>query len=515
MLALLGLCLSSPAAGQSAPTAVSPPTQAAGGAASTQAAGGSATSPAAAPAPAPPQPAPPVAQRLDVAAELALGSLRLTSAEAARRAIATAPAIDKARAATAVARASADTAFAHVYPTVSVEARYSRNNQASAQNLRRLYETIDELGAFLASDRGDPPPDPIKTPVMPAETYSLVGQVSLTLSDLWLTVLPRYEASLGRVRYRELQERAQARIVALQAQEAFWAYARTRAAHVVASAGVALYEALRADVEGLVRAGALAQVELLRARAQVASAEVAAANVEAQQAIARAQLSVMLGDLPDGELAIGDDLSSQPAPFTRDEGSLRTLALKSRSDLKALRTLAAAYESDISARRADGLPKLGIGATGEYENPNRRIQSIYDRWDTSWSAYASLRWTPNDLLLSLPGAEGLRSERAQVEADIRALERAVKVEVSQAHATYRAAAHASRAAAAGIDAAEESYRIRQAQFRAGSAVATDVIDAEEKLRRARLDLVNAAINLHVARARLDRVVEAPLDDSGP
>jgi len=40
-------------------------------------------------------------------------------------------------------------------------------------------------------------------------------------------------------------------------------------------------------------------------------------------------------------------------------------------------------------------------------------------------------------------------------------------------------------------------------------VATDVIDAEEKLRRARLDLVNAAIDVRIARARLDRAVERP------
>ena len=63
------------------------------------------------------------------------------------------------------------------------------------------------------------------------------------------------------------------------------------------------------------------------------------------------------------------------------------------------------------------------------------------------------------------------------------------------------------AAQVGIRSAEESYRVRREQFRAGAAVATDVIDAEEDLRRARLDLVNAAIDVRIARARLDRAVE--------
>jgi outer membrane protein TolC len=49
--------------------------------------------------------------------------------------------------------------------------------------------------------------------------------------------------------------------------------------------------------------------------------------------------------------------------------------------------------------------------------------------------------------------------------------------------------------------------VRREQFRAGAAVATDVIIAEGDLNRARLDLINASIDLRIARARLDRAVE--------
>ena len=49
-------------------------------------------------------------------------------------------------------------------------------------------------------------------------------------------------------------------------------------------------------------------------------------------------------------------------------------------------------------------------------------------------------------------------------------------------------------------------RVRREQFRAGAAVATDFIDAESELRRARLELINAAIDVRIARARLNRAV---------
>ncbi|KAF0166033.1 MAG: hypothetical protein FD160_4065, partial [Caulobacteraceae bacterium] len=66
---------------------------------------------------------------------------------------------------------------------------------------------------------------------------------------------------------------------------------------------------------------------------------------------------------------------------------------------------------------------------------------------------------------------------------------------------------ALEAAKVGITAAEESYRVRREQFRAGAAVATDVVYAEADLRRARLELVNAAIDIRIARARLNRALE--------
>jgi outer membrane protein TolC len=92
--------------------------------------------------------------------------------------------------------------------------------------------------------------------------------------------------------------------------------------------------------------------------------------------------------------------------------------------------------------------------------------------------------------------------------DLQQLEDGLRIEVSQAYEAYKAARDAMEASKAGIAAAEESFRVRREQFRAGAAVATDVIDAENEVQIARLNLVNAAIDGRIAKARLDRAVEA-------
>jgi len=47
------------------------------------------------------------------------------------------------------------------------------------------------------------------------------------------------------------------------------------------------------------------------------------------------------------------------------------------------------------------------------------------------------------------------------------------------------------------------------RFRAATAVASEVVDALSELQRARLELIDAAIDARVARARLARATAAP------
>jgi outer membrane protein TolC len=118
-----------------------------------------------------------------------------------------------------------------------------------------------------------------------------------------------------------------------------------------------------------------------------------------------------------------------------------------------------------------------------------------------------LLWSPNDTFNYGAQVDQSRADLDQTMADLQQFEDSLRVEVFQAYYGY-ASAHAQlEAARAGITAAEESYRVRREQFRAGAAIAVDVIDSESQLRQARLDLVNALIDTRIARARVDRAVE--------
>ena len=57
-----------------------------------------------------------------------------------------------------------------------------------------------------------------------------------------------------------------------------------------------------------------------------------------------------------------------------------------------------------------------------------------------------------------------------------------------------------------VVASEEAYRVRRERFLAGSAISTDLTDAERDLFSARLAVINANIDLRESVARLRRAV---------
>jgi outer membrane protein TolC len=438
------------------------------------------------------------APAFDLSAALRQGETPMDASTAAARAVATAPSIARARAAGDRAREVADAAMWAVYPRLDLQASYTR---LSDQDPARFAFTLTDAMGNSTTMTGTQ-----ETPLL--DQYALQARLSYPLTDLFFQILPRYRAAQDTAEVEGWNEKARAREVDLQAREAFYEYARARAALEVARSGLAQSEAQRRDVEALVTGGTLARVELLRAEAQVAAAKVTIARAEGSVAIARTTLRSLLHQEGESEIGVAEDLMAPAPAVTESKADLLAQALRERSELRALRSLADAQDESVSASDGEKLPDLSLDAVYDLGNPNLQRGTIFEReWVGSWALMGILRWSPNDFVVAGARAGASRAERAQTIADVAALEDALRREVARAYEDHQAARAALDAAKVGIAAAEESYRVRREQFRAGAAVATDMVYAEAELRRARLELINAAIDIRIARSRLDRALE--------
>jgi len=412
------------------------------------------------------------------------GGEPLSSGEAAERAIKTAPSLEKVEAQALKAEAAAEQAFAAVYPSLILEARYARLSE------------VEPPPAFRSSGI-----------VFPTNSGLFQARLNWPVSALFFSILPRHDALIKAAEAQRLQTQVQRQAVKLQTREAYYNYARARAALMVAKAALAQADAHRKDSEALVAAGSIARVELMRAQAQVAAAKVAQARADNAVAVARSALFTLMHHNGTEDITVAENLEEELPALTDGEDVVYKRALERRSELRALHTLSESQHKSLDAVRAQGYPVLSIGGNAEEANPNQRFFGSTE-WKGSWTAYASLTWAPIDTLVASKASDQARADLAATDADLRSLSDALRVEVTQAYNGYSSAHVALEAARAGIAAAEESYRVRREQFRAGAAIAVDVLDSEAQLRQARLDLVNTLIDMRVAKARLDRAVEA-------
>ena len=96
-------------------------------------------------------------------------------------------------------------------------------------------------------------------------------------------------------------------------------------------------------------------------------------------------------------------------------------------------------------------------------------------------------------------AEGTRHQ-------LRDLEERIRLEVTSRRLDLATAGAALRVAERSLASARESVKVETDRYHEGVGLSSELLDAETRLLRAGLDLTEAATDVRVARAGLDRAV---------
>jgi outer membrane protein len=184
-------------------------------------------------------------------------------------------------------------------------------------------------------------------------------------------------------------------------------------------------------------------------------------------------------------------------------------AWRSRPELASLERQVSAIDANLAAVRAGYFPSLVGQANLDIANPNQRFVPNSQEFNTTWDASLILQWSPTAAIQNGATASRVAAQREAVRAQIGALLAGVELDVRGAWVNVQGARAAIDAAGRQLAAAEEAYRVRRERFAAGSAISSDLTDAENDLLRARFALVNAHVDLRVSLARLRRAVGTP------
>ena len=258
-------------------------------------------------------------------------------------------------------------------------------------------------------------------------------------------------------------------------------------------------------------AGLATIAEVLQAKTAFSQAQLSFQSADGAVLALRGALATAMG-LPANTPY---DVGTLPAevPLERATGVVDELiaaAQARRPDLAAARTFADKASAHVRAVRSDGLPKLSLNAIAgrSYFEPPAGQSPV-----NSWSAAAVVSFP---LFTGFANTFDLRKARedagvAQAQADL--LEQQVVLEVWQSYYAVKTAAQLVKTSRDLLASAEQSERVALGRYKEGVGTIIDLLTAQSALAGARAQEIQARSGFYVALAQLahDTGTAAPLD----
>jgi len=434
---------------------------------------------------------------------LAPSSGGLTADEVARRATATSFELKAKQEAVAAAEAQVDQAMVNFFPRVVLTGRYTRLSEVDIPTLIPPNSPLGQMmgGASFSF-------------ASPLDQWHTQAQLQVPISDYILRISRGYAAASKNLKAKQLDEQAQKLKTALDAKLAYYDWIRARGSAEVAEQTLEQAKGHLGDVKQAFAVGAASKADVLRVEAQVAQAEMLVERMRNLARITEDRLRVIMHDTSGRPYAVGENLEDEVVQVAQvnDVEALRDEAMSKRLEVKMVDESVGAVREQAKVAKAGMWPSVAAFADAIYANPNSRIFPQAEKWDFTWDAGIQVTWSPNDVFASSASGSSVAAQAAQLEAQRSALLDGIRLEVLQSAQAVREAQVAIETSRRGLDAAEESYRVRRELFRNGRATSMEVTDAETELLRTRLEALNARVELRTANARLEHALGRDIEN---
>jgi outer membrane protein TolC len=391
-------------------------------------------------------------------------------------------------------------------PRASLAARYTRLSSYTPGTI----QSFDTPGCLADVVDCQANPDAYLSNVVLQEPilnqYALTASVSVPLSDyVGASRRELQAAQLERDAAVEV-ERGAASDAALSALETYFEVVRARAQLVVADDAVTAAQRRTADTRAQVDTGLVTHSALLDAEASAQSFVRLQTVAHSRVVVAERALRDLLELPEEASIVLSVELAALPEGDGRAPNELRAEAQANDPYVRASSLRAEAQGTRADAERARMFPSLSVGLNYTYANPNSRIFPQTTVFRSTWDISAQLTFSLDGTLLA--GAR--RNQRLALalessltaESDSRRAGRAA-IEAQGVLVASLAEVEARRMAATS---ATQRERDTAARTGAGLGTTSDVLDASVAALRARLDLVDAVVDAHIANARLLRAL---------
>jgi outer membrane protein len=165
-----------------------------------------------------------------------------------------------------------------------------------------------------------------------------------------------------------------------------------------------------------------------------------------------------------------------------------------------------ASELNLKAVRGGFYPQVMLSGNYYYLRPNARFMPALDRFKGTWDVSLSVSFDIWNWGLTRSQTEQAKAQVAQARDARKLLEDQAALEVTQSRLSLARARDKVPVAGQAVALAEENLRMTRERFKQGVALNTDVLDADAALLQAKVNRTQAAIDLVLAQARLEKAL---------
>ena len=410
------------------------------------------------------------------------------------------------------AAAQVDAAWDQYWPRLTFSARYTRLSPITPPSLGGTPPAgINPVYAIAPANSPVTPGTQLVTgqvtsfsfPVI-LDQYALQASLLVPLSDYVFRTYQNHKAAMASYEAAKWNAEVTKMDASSNARVAFYNYLRARGTVIIAKAAVTQAETHLKDMKNRLEAKVVTVADVARVEANLAAAQLAVIRSENLVIITEANVRVMMHASSEGAFKLGEDLEAELPTASADLPKLKAAAFAKRPELKAVDAQIAAVENQATVVGAMMYPRLDAIGNVTYANPNQRFVPQSATWKATWDVSLQLSWSPNDWLIGSDNKKVATGQIAVLKATREQLADGLSLDVTTAFTKVREAEASIATTKVELRAAEEAYRVRKEQFTLGATTSALLIDAEADVTRARLNHLNARVDLRIARVQLTK-----------
>jgi outer membrane protein TolC len=411
---------------------------------------------------------------------------------------------------------SMDTSFSAKQSLETMRAAEARVDTAWAAFLPRLsgiakYTRLSEITPPPISFTVPTPAGPV-TETLPGTTFlppiwdQALFQATLTvpLSDYLLRINQTYTAATHSAEAARFDLGAARASALTNGKVAYYSWLQARGAVVVAVETLNDQRVHLKDSRNQFTVGNASKADVMRAETAVAQAELALVEAQNAAELAEVQMKVALHLPPGAEHVVpGEGLDTVPPPFQGNLHALLEEGLANRYEVKSALANAASARQTAAANRAARYPVVSAFGDGVEGYPNPRYIPANAAFNGTWDVGVQATWAPNDILTANGGRHDYEARANAFEAQAQVTRESIIVEITQDFEQLKQADFSLDSTKRELASATEAYRVARELFNNGRGTSTTLTDSERDLFTARNDALNAAVNVRLARVRLE------------